>query len=373
MKVALVAAGHDAHVIATTPGGAGDGGVRVHRLALPRLPYLAAPPWAALPALRAIVERERFDVIHAQSAFSPLALCGAYLARRLGVCGVLTEHSVLRGAGGGALRILHRAIGWGDWPDVVAGVSGYVRGELERATGRTDVEVLWNGIDPRAWSRPGFVRDDGRVRIVTTMRLTRRKRPVELVRMIPEIVRRVPRGTPLRFCILGGGPELPRVRREAARLGVLHLVELPGWQAPEAVRAWLARSAVFVLPTSKEALSIATLEALSAGLPVVAYDHGGVGDVVVDGREGFLAPDRATFVERVVALAADAPLRRRMGEAGRAHVERFAWPKIVARHLDCYARAIDARGVLTAAPPLDKKLPASREDGGIGRRTSLRC
>ena len=91
------------------------------------------------------------------------------------------------------------------------------------------------------------------------------------------------------------------------------------------------------------------MEALSSGLPVVAYDRGGVGDIVVDGREGFLVGDARAFAVRVSELAADPALRARMAEAGRTHVRRFAWPGVIDRHLGCYRAAIAVRHAAVAA------------------------
>jgi glycosyltransferase involved in cell wall biosynthesis len=146
-----------------------------------------------------------------------------------------------------------------------------------------------------------------------------------------------------KFRLVGGGPEEARVRREAKKLGVEQHLEMLGWKPRPEVKEALAQSSVFVLPTSKEALSIATLEAMSAGLPVVAMNHGGVGDIIANGREGFLAADSDEFVRRIVDLVVDADLRRRMSEAGRARVRHFSWDSVIAAHIDAYQLAITRR------------------------------
>jgi glycosyltransferase involved in cell wall biosynthesis len=347
--------GHEVHVITSTPAGAdrAPDSVPVHRLDLPLMPGLdVIRSRSALVPLERVIADEGFDVLHCHTALSPLAHGGTYLGRKLGIPSVMTEHSVLRGVGGMALRALNRLVPWASWPDVLSGVSRYVKGELQQVTGRTDVEVLPNGVHPKEWltAHPAGRADDV-LRIVSTMRLTRRKRPIEIVRAIPKVLERLPGGVRPKFCIIGGGPEEARVRREARRLGVEAHLELPGWQPRPQVKDWLSRSSLFILPTSKEALSIATLEALCAGLPVVALDHGGVGDIVVDGREGFLARSSDEFIDRIVRLASDRVLRRRMAQASRAHVDRFSWDVVIARHLQLYRHAMALRGRASYAQP----------------------
>jgi glycosyltransferase involved in cell wall biosynthesis len=196
------------------------------------------------------------------------------------------------------------------------------------------------------------------------MRLTKRKRPIDIVRAIPRVHARLQDGEPRPiFTLVGGGPEEARVRREARRLGVEQHLEVLGWRPRPEVKQALAASSLFVLPTSKEALSIATLEALSAGLPVVAMNHGGVGDIVENGREGFLVNDGEEFVERIVELVRDATLRQRMAEAGRARVAKFGWDAVIARHLDIYAQAMgrpDAGAAAAVAAAQSRWYPETR-------------
>jgi glycosyltransferase involved in cell wall biosynthesis len=153
----------------------------------------------------------------------------------------------------------------------------------------------------------------------------------------------------VKLCLIGDGPEAKAAHREAVKLGVADHLEMAGWQSRDCVRAWLARSSVFVLPTSKEALSIASLEALSVGLPVVALDQGGVGDIVEHGREGLLVHDDDALGDAVECLLRDPGRRARMAEAGRAHVHRFAWPHIVSLHERAYGDAAHAAQISTSA------------------------
>src|SRR5262245_8457574 len=94
----LNARGHEAHIICVISGPTEDRGIKVHRLPVPMLPFLKTVrnPAAALE-LERVLRRERFDIVHAHNAFSPLAHVAMFLAKRLGIPSVFTEHSVLRG------------------------------------------------------------------------------------------------------------------------------------------------------------------------------------------------------------------------------------------------------------------------------------
>jgi glycosyltransferase involved in cell wall biosynthesis len=90
----------------------------------------------------------------------------------------------------------------------------------------------------------------------------------------------------------------------------------------EALRRW----SVFVLPSRQDAFPLTTLEAMAAGIPVIATEVGGIPEQVVDGESGILVPpeDASAVAAWIVRLYDDPELRSRLGEAGRAWVsERF--------------------------------------------------
>jgi len=338
----LNARGHEAHVITATPGPDELDGVKVHRLDVPLMPGLdTIRSRRALRPLEALFTREQYDIVHAHTALSPLAIGATCVAKKLGIPSVMTEHSVLRGAGLALLSTLHKIWGWADWPDVLTAVSHYVAKDMRDVSGRKDVYVLPNGINPRDWRphNPPRAGEKLPLRVTTVMRFTKRKRPHDVVRAIPKINALLPAGVRPLFTLVGDGPERARVEREVKRLGVGEQVELTGFRPRHEIREILARSSLFILPTSKEALSIATLEARSCGLPVVAMNHGGVGDLIKNGREGYLANTREEFIARIAEVVADERLRRRMSEATKRSLEWFAWDSVIGQHMHVYRLA----------------------------------
>lgn len=117
------------------------------------------------------------------------------------------------------------------------------------------------------------------------------------------------------------------VARYAEALGIAEAVKFTGWVGPSGKRALLESAAVFALPTYDAALPIGLIEAMAAGVPVVASAVGGIPEVVVDGVSGCLvAPgDTATLSRLLRKLLIDRSLGERLGAAARESARlRFA-------------------------------------------------
>jgi glycosyltransferase involved in cell wall biosynthesis len=343
---ALNARGHEAHIICSTPssGTSEADGVKVHRLDVPLLPsYQSVMSTRAVGLMQELLLRERFDIVHCHSAFSPLALVGMFVAKRLGIPSVYTEHSVLRGTGVTVFRALNYVLPWVTWPTVHSAVSNFVADDIRTLAGRQDVLVLHNGVDPSEWQKERAhaepVVRDRPLRLTSVMRFTKRKRPLDIVRAIPRVLAQLPPHIEPCFTLVGDGPERGRVEREAQRLQVTPYLELTGMRTGAEVRDILARSDIFILPSIKEAHNRAVLEALSAGLPVVARTPNGVSDSVEPGREGLLARTLDDFADCIARLILDEPLRKRMAENACKRLDRFSWDHVVSKHVDAYRLA----------------------------------
>jgi len=161
------------------------------------------------------------------------------------------------------------------------------------------------------------------------------------VDVLLEAFRRLPRGPRLRLA--GTGPQEDEYRRLASTLGIDGAVHFLGPVPRARLPALLCESHVFVLPSRYENLPLGILEAMACARPVVAAHVGGVGEMVKDGVEGFLVPpeDPHALALALRRLLEDRPLRRRMGEAGRARVlGRFTWDAVAAETEAFYAELL---------------------------------
>ena len=205
--------------------------------------------------------------------------------------------------------------------------------------------VIRNGVALTA-TRAASSGHSGRPRIVTVGRLQAPKDAITFVRALAQL-----RGQHFEAILVGDGPDRPAVEREIRRLGLESTVEVLGERHD--VPELLAGADVFVLSSESEGLPISILEAMAAALPVVASNVGGVPEIVVDGRTGFLveAGDQEGLAVAIGRLLGDRTLRRDLGEAGRVRVaEHFDLGQVQRAHLDLYRRTLAARGLPLPSP-----------------------
>ncbi|MFD4959681.1 glycosyltransferase [Microbacterium sp. NPDC058389] len=157
------------------------------------------------------------------------------------------------------------------------------------------------------------------------------------------------RGSPPSVRIIGDGNLRSTLEAEAAAGRVS--ATFTGAQSPDQVAVAMERARVFVAPSrtapdgDAEGFGMVFLEAARAGRPVVAYNHGGVGEAVVDGVTGILVPegDVAGLADAIERLRDDVELRRVMGDAGRRRlVEEFDIVQCTAELEDEFDRVVGA-------------------------------
>ena len=161
-----------------------------------------------------------------------------------------------------------------------------------------------------------------------------------------------------RLVLAGDGPEHERLRHLASELGIADSVEFPGIVTD--VPALLASANLYVQASHQEGLPNAVLEAMAAGLPVVATRISGHEDVVEHGRTGFLVPpnDPAALAQAMHSLLADSDQRRDMGKAARDATEQNFCADIITHRLLRVYRGTDPTS--PAADPLPPHTDASR-------------
>jgi glycosyltransferase involved in cell wall biosynthesis len=130
------------------------------------------------------------------------------------------------------------------------------------------------------------------------------------------------RGAPIRLICFGRGPLEAELRTVVRARGLDDRIVFAGFE-PDMAR-WLPGLDALVHPVRREGLGVAVLEAMSAGLPVVAAAAGGLVDVIEDGRDGLLVPagDATAIATALERLLKDQDLRERLGQAARQRVSR---------------------------------------------------
>jgi glycosyltransferase involved in cell wall biosynthesis len=287
--------------------------------------------------LARILSARQVDVLHCHQ-YTPFVYGSLAKLLRPRTRLVFTEHGRLSDAAPSTRR--RRANAWlGRIPGRFFAVSDELRGFLEAEgfpAGR--LEVLPNGIDPgsppaaadRVRSRAALDLPEGVPVVGTAARLDPVKDLPSLVAAFARLRERLPS---VRLVVVGDGPERGRIEREVSSRGLAAAVSLPGHRAD--VRALLPGFDLYVNCSTYEGVSLTILEAMAAGLPVVATRVGGTPEVVVDGETGLLVPPRddAALEAALADLLADRERRIRLGAAGRARVEqRFAFDRMMSMY-----------------------------------------
>jgi sugar transferase (PEP-CTERM/EpsH1 system associated) len=238
---------------------------------------------------------------------------------------VSARHNV--NIGGSARERVNRWTNWLD--DRTIAVSESIR-QVEVTRGRSSAErvvTILNGVPrmafpPRAEARrrlrAEFDLPAQAVVLGTVARLHKQKGHAVLARAVQQLVERFP----LVHCVwVGDGEEKGRLETLVGKLGISAHVRFAGSRSD--VPDLLAGMDLFVLPSHWEGMPVAILEAMAAGLPVVATAVGGTPEVVEDETTGLLPPPRdpVALAEAISRLLRDPERARRMGEAGRKRVE----------------------------------------------------
>jgi len=153
----------------------------------------------------------------------------------------------------------------------------------------------------------------------------------------------------LRLRLVGDGPQLDELKTLAQHCGVADVTtfvgRVPHERVPEEMCALDIYAALSRLDS--ESFGVAVIEASAAGRPVVVSDAGGLPEVTLDGKTGFVVPreDPDAASEALIDLVKSPELRTKMGETGRQHVAReYSWTSCIEKMIQMYSRAIEKRG-----------------------------
>jgi glycosyltransferase involved in cell wall biosynthesis len=180
------------------------------------------------------------------------------------------------------------------------------------------VAVIPTGIDIRAYSR--VRRADLRAQfgwgkefvIISVGRLAPEKNWIDLVEAVSQVAKTHPE---TRLVLVGDGPQRTELMQQAERLGVANKIEFTGMVPYEKVADYLVGSDLFAFTSLTETQGLGTLEALAAGLPVVAYDAVGTRDTVSEGVNGKLTPAKVeALASGINDLMGDLATLKKLGQ-----------------------------------------------------------
>ena len=328
-----------------------------HEVEMERYPLFEHPHYslALAVAMHEVTLREELELLHVHYAI-PHAT-SAWIAREMLGAGhplriVTTLHGTditLVGQERSFWEITRFSIAKSDG---ITAVSDFLKREtVDRFGIRPDaIEVIPNFIAPELYDRDRLpCRKQALLRSGEKLVLhISNFRPVKRVRDVVRIFAGICREVPARLVLVGDGPERPEAVAEAEALGVADSVTLLG--KLNGVAEILACADLFLLPSQTESFGLSALEAMAAGVPVIATAVGGLPEVVEHEVTGYLAPVGATeeMAEAGIRLLRDFERWSAASQAARQLAkERFSVSDIV-DHYEQYYEQVLAREPMTA-------------------------
>jgi starch synthase len=355
-----------------------------------RLHVRGAEPWAeisngtegkfkgALEALSLNLTQVKaldgIDVVHTHTWYVSMA---GYLAKKLySVPFVLTTHSLepLRAWKAEQLGSGYAMSSWMERTaildaDAIIAVSQGTKTDILRAYPEVDpdrIHVIYNGIDLAEYQKTEETKalvdygvDPAVPYLLFVGRITRQTGVTHLV----DAIRHLPADTQVVLC--AGAPDTPEIAAEMrkkvqdAQQHHKHIVWIEKMVTKREAIQLYSNARVFCCPSVYEPFGIINLEAMACRVPVVASATGGIKEVVVEGKTGYLVPfdqdpvtsfprDPETFARDLASrsseLMADPEKCQRFGEAGRRRVEeQFSWTAIAHQTIELYERLIEDR------------------------------
>lgn len=296
----------------------------LHKLNYPALKYIRLPLQALFTAVRFLRNAPRCDVVHIQACswwgFLPAYVCvplnKLFVKKRLVISFHGAEgHIWIKKLRPIVVPILHGA-------DVVVVVSPALKEAFAEYGVKSD--VLWNLVDFKRFQfreRPVI-----KPNILWIRRFTPHYDPMAALKVFAKVKAEIPEAS-ITFVGDGGGlrTEMDKFIEDSRLTDVIYT----GWVSDQRVSEEFNKADIFINTSHNDGLPTTLLEASAAGLPIVSTNPGGIPQMLIDGKEGLLAPvgDIDTLANHIIGLIRDPERAHQMGLAARKNAERYSWDR----------------------------------------------
>ena len=286
--------------------------------------------------VRQTLDAYNFDIIHLQEPFVPFLSHDVIKYSK--AVNVATFHAnfetnvFYKLAGAFLLPLWNRINGKiAVSPSAMSSITRYFKG---------DIEIIPNGVDTKRFS-PDVKKigkfNDGMLNILFTGRIEKRKGLIYLLQAFKELKKKYPK---IRLIVVGKGPLMKDHVKYVNDHGIKDVC-FEGFVSTEMLPRYYSTSHIYCSPALfGESFGIVLLEAMAAGLPVVAFNISGYNDVVSNLNDGLLAEPRDThdLYEKLEMLITSGKLRGELGRKGLAKSKKFTWESIAKRNIAYYKK-----------------------------------
>jgi phosphatidyl-myo-inositol dimannoside synthase len=220
--------------------------------------------------------------------------------------------------------------------------------EVERilsVDSRAKTRIIPNGVDIDLF-RPGISKPNhGSLRLLCVGRLIEHKGQRHLIKVVKRLI---DEGIDLTLDLVGTGDSLDQYTSLTEKLELTDRVRFLGYIPRERISEQYTKADVFVLPSYNEGMSLALLEAMSAGLPILVTKDIGGSELIIDGENGytFTLGDINDLANHIRMLVNDRNLTLRMGYASRIRALDYSWENSITNYLDLIMNTIETKDLI---------------------------
>lgn len=284
------------------------------------------------------------DVIHVHHAFTPTPLLTLYIAEKMGMPKILTNHSAAGNSTNSILTLMScKGLMFLRYfiakADRVISVSKCAATFIENLLGN-DVEsiIIPNGVNVHRFHPPKNEVDTSLVLFVG--RLVHRKGVHVLIKAFSRVVEEEAEA---KLLIAGEGYMKPFLQMRVKQLKLEGKIKFLGKISEEKLANVYRSSRIVVIPSLyRESFGMVALEAMASGRPIIATRVGGLPEIIQDGKNGFLTPpgDHEKLAEKIVQLLSNPKMANEMGFLGRKiAVENYSWDTVAEQIVNVYFEA----------------------------------
>jgi N-acetyl-alpha-D-glucosaminyl L-malate synthase BshA len=336
----LAKKGHNVHVITVWDSGLTNESIEkdffVHRVRVPKIKAIGVVIfWLKILF---VLNKIDPDIIHVQSVTiaMPAYLAGKFLKKPYIVCGhgfdVYFSWRFKKAISKLVLKNAHEVIA----------LTENMKNDMQKIYNR-EILVIPNGIDIEKFT---VLPDKEKIRKELGVSNSDRViifignlRPIKGVEFLVRAMNIIRQEEPnVRLILVGEGSQVDYLRNMVEELHLERCVVFTGEVSNEIVPSYLAASDIFVLPSLSEGFSIASLEAMACGLPIIATEVGVLPDIIENGVNGFLikSGEPKEISEKVLNLLGNEDLRGKISENNKKKAKGYSWTDIVQRLEEAY-------------------------------------
>jgi len=336
--------------------------VYYHEVNLPDYPLFEYAPYETALASKMVdvVSYEKLDILHVHYAIPHAAV--AYMAKKIlleqgiYIPVITTLHGTditLVGKNASYAPVVSFSINKSD--GVTAVSASLKKDTLDFFDIKTDIEVIHNFIDFSRFRRTNkdhfkkaIAPNDEKI-LVHVSNFRKVKRVEDVVRIFEKVYKKMP----CKLLLIGDGPERQNVERTCRDIGLCHEIRFLGKQ--QAVEELLAIADLFIIPSESESFGLSALEAMACEVPIISSDVGGLPEVNIHGKTGFLSPvgDVEDMAANAIRLLKDEELHQTFRANALAQAQTFDLSNILPQYERYYEQVIQTS---VHQPQLEEKV-----------------